>query len=285
MRLDHIGLLLSGWLLLSTEIAAFEPDVWLKSSYGGQAAVTDMAELETARQLFMQTFKPGISDTLIRAWQKIGFELSVISYQGEKFAAIRELPGQKRGRGAYLVRLQELNTPLLQAPHRYFDKQSGKLLLQLFLNSPFKAAAWNTVHRKEMDLARLQNSYFTAFAQAHTASLPGSLLVQVHGYSTVVRKTDSGRASEIIISAGHKWPGKRHYRMAGCLQQRLTENTMLYPIQTPELGGTRNPVGHALHDAGFDNFLHLELSASLRQQLVSDRQSLNALALCLMESR
>jgi len=283
MRLDLVALF-SGVLLLSTKIAAFEPEAWLKSSYGGQASGIETAELDTAQQLFLQTFRLGVNDALVQAWQKIGFELTVITFQGEKFASIRELSEQKRGRGAYLIRLQDWKTPVLQAPHRYFDKKTGELLMQLFLEAPFKAAAWNTVHRKELDLAKQPNSYFTAFAKAQLASYPASLLVQLHGYAASKRITASGRASSIIISAGHKWPGKRHRRLTECLQQRLTDKAMLYPVRTPELGGTRNPVGHVFHEAGADNFLHLEVAAPLRQQLVEDRQALDTLSSCLMEA-
>jgi len=288
MRPDQINklfTLLAGWLLISFNAAAFEPEAWLKSTRGGKAPALQTAELKAAEQLFTRTFNLGMSDALVRDWQKIGFELTLITHQGEKIAALRELPGQKRGRGAYLIRQQSLSTPLLQAPHRYFDKRSGKLVMQLFLQSPFKAVAWNTVHRKKADLARQQNSYLTAFARAQTASLPESLLIQVHGYSSSQRNTPSGREAALILSAGHHWPSNRHRRLADCLQQRVSNKAMLFPMQTRELGGTLNPVASALHQAGFDIFVHLELSASLRQQLADDIRLRNELATCLSEAR
>ncbi|MDX1299700.1 MAG: hypothetical protein R3260_15895 [Pseudomonas sp.] len=283
-QLKKFAIVLSSWLLLCIDAIAVEPQAWLESTRGGKAQVLQAAELNVAERLFKRTFNLGVSESLVRDWQKLGFELTLITYQGEKIAALRELPEDKRGRGAYLIRTELVSAPLLQAPHRYFDKHSGTLVMQLFLQGPFKAAAWNTVHRREADLARQQNSYFTAFARALTASLPDSLLIQVHGYSSAQRNTASGRESQLILSAGHHWPSNRHRLMADCLQQRVSNKAMLFPVQTRELGGTLNPVASALHEAGFDNFVHLELSASLRQQLSDDAGLSNALASCLLEN-
>jgi hypothetical protein len=93
-------------------------------------------------------------------------------------------------------------------------------------------------------------------------------VVQLHGFAPANRTTCAGREAALILSAGHRYPGCRLRRLAACLAGSLPGVVRLYPDQVRELGGTTNRIGELLRQAGFSNFIHMEMSPMLRLRLL-----------------
>jgi len=211
----------------------------------------------------------------------LALDTIVFQEQGEPWLALMEASGSKRGRGFFLFRGNPADSRhLLQAPHRHHDRSTGELQRQLFLEGRFRAAAWNTLHRREVDLARVPHSYFIALARA-TQEVGAGWVIQLHGFAKEKRKTVTGRASDLIVSSGHPAGSPVTRQLAECLRTDLPFKVVTYPEQVDELGGTRNPVGRALRNMDADRFLHLEMSAEFRDALLDSAGLRRVLISCL----
>jgi hypothetical protein len=85
----------------------------------------------------------------------IGFCVEIWRVRGRVFWVLRELPEQRRGAGAYIVRPgprpDDAPEIVLQAPHAYFDLGTGNLAAALFFGEEGRGRAralfTNTAHR------------------------------------------------------------------------------------------------------------------------------------------
>lgn len=202
---------------------------------------------------------------------------------------LRERNGARRGRGVYAFR-EGGATTALQAPHSRSDRSTGRIAARLMQNGAYAAAAWNSLPRRAKDgapgsgadLAHLDATWLVAFSRAFARVHPEGRIVQLHGYSAAKRRTRQARALDAIVSAGHVRPNLAATDIAHCLQDRGVAATGLYPIDVRELGGTTNRVGHALRVAGFFGFVHLEMSRSLRGDLLEQPDRHGAFSDCLL---
>ena len=183
------------------------------------------------------------------------------------------------GRGTYLVRDGDEALPLaITAPHRGADRHTGVLAASLFLESGAAAAAWNSAPRNPrtecphaIDLAREHRHPFTAFALAFARRHPDGLVVQLHGFERQARNEAAARGASVILSNGTRKADARLLDLADCLSLSLAPHSAkVFPDETGELGALANAQASALRKAGFAGFVHLELSAELRRELVSD---------------
>ncbi len=174
------------------------------------------------------------------------------------------------GQGIYLIPRQP-GGPLhaVQVPHRRSDRLTETLALQWLQTGLPVTLAFNSVGRKQFDLAHEPDTLFVAFARAYAAAFPQGRVLQLHGFSVDKRKTEQGRSAEIILSAGSRWPGRLIQEQWACLQA-LEAGAKLYPWHVAELGGTRNSSGQALRAIGFEGFSHLEMSRQFRQRWHDD---------------
>lgn len=194
-------------------------------------------------------------------------------------AVLSEAADDCKGRGTYLVREGGDVQPFaVTAPHRGADQHTGTLAADLFLESRAAAAAWNSAPRNPqadcphaLDLARERHHPFTAFALAFARQHPEGLVVQLHGFDRQNRNEAAAREAGVILSNGTRVPDARLLDLADCLSGSLAPHiARVFPVETGELGALGNAQGKALRGAGFAGFVHLELSAELRRDLVSD---------------
>lgn len=182
-----------------------------------------------------------------------------------------------RGAGALTLRV-ESNLPLIvEAPHTFFDSKTLPLAVTLFETTSAQALLINTLHRGGVGseperLARIRTGSSPSdvahnptsfFHQAHLELLqiwPQAYVVQVHGF-----RNEKVPSAQIIVSAA----GTRTKiaPVARALNDALGPGTAkMYPAEVKQLGGTKNAQAAASRRAN-GQFLHLELSASLRNRL------------------
>lgn len=199
--------------------------------------------------------------------------------EGWNGALYSERPGRCEGRGVYLVRSGQVQPLAITAPHRGADRHTGSLAAQLFLESNAAAAAWNSAPRRPtpacphaLDLAKAPDHPFTAFALSFARRYPEGRMVQLHGFDRRKRAAAATGEAAMIVSNATMTPDPGLLDLADCLSVALDPAPVLvFPFEAKELGALTNAQGQALRQAGFGGFVHLEMSAELRQRLVADK--------------
>ncbi|WP_432199960.1 hypothetical protein ACRAQ7_09755 [Erythrobacter sp. W53] len=205
---------------------------------------------------------------------------------------IAEKAGSCAGQGVYWLREDAGAGLAITAPHRGSDRHTGSLAATLFLETGAKAAAWNSAPRRPtkqcdaaLDLAKEKNHVFSAFTTSFAEFAQDSLIVQLHGFDGDRRKSLAAQEAGMILSNGTERPSEKLLDLADCLSIAFNpERVLVYPVGTRELGALQNAQGQLLREAGFDGFVHMEISADLRAELIEDGALRGKLAACLVEA-
>ena len=228
-------------------------------------------ELRRFETLCEQTLLQPDAPELPAAWNSIGMVYARTGWQDEPAWLICESPAQIRGWGFYLVRPTRLPGLVLQAPHSFADLYTRNIALRFLADGTFGAAAWNTIHRDESDVAHDEHHPFTAFTAAIASVHPRSRFVQVHGFQRSKRRTSVAAAADLIVSNGNRHPAPWVRKTAVMLSTELPYGAVhLFPTQVGELGATTNVQAAMLRKRGYDSFIHLEMSKPFRMRLVAD---------------
>jgi hypothetical protein len=194
------------------------------------------------------------------------------------------------GLGHYLFRVDVGGGNLmLQAPHQFYDRHTGRLAIDLFLQSDARVLALNSAHRRlnisdrsgTADIAHLERTALNALTRAFGLNNPDGVVVQLHGFAAGKRTSEAGRRADVIVSSGQRWLQPQADRLAECFAATGRWQVRRYPLDIGELGGTTNTQGAALRRLGSSRFVHLELSRDLRERLIADAADFNALSACL----
>ena len=181
---------------------------------------------------------------------------------------------------------QALEPPtILQAPHGFFDLGTETIALEILLSEPDwpRALFVNTVHRylghdgvrrKQQDSPAdpcHSNGHLLAVATgAALDAQPHAEIIQLHGFGDH-DDNFTGPQPAAIVSAGlPDAPTPRSRLLAARLRDALGVEVALFPVDTDRLGATTNVQGRVIHARGGAEFLHIEMSASLRQWLRND---------------
>ena len=250
-------------------------------------------EMRQARQVFRSALQAGKLDSpeLDAAWRALGFEWLRTTHADGSYWIARESGSRCRGRGFYAFSSDRRRQTVLQVPHRFMDRYTGTIALELATSGKFRALAWNTVPRRvksgegiqDADLAHRWDSYFVAFTEAFAAVLPRGRLLQLHGFAAGKRETPEAVGANIIVSAGQRWPTAGAMAVSACLDAAFPESVRLFPRDISELGATRNIQGRLLRGFGHSGFVHVELSDALRDVLGDHSRSAQRLGYCLTE--
>jgi hypothetical protein len=240
------------------------------------------------KQLMRQTIPPDQSpgnpgkfpSELHDAFKLQGWDL-LRTAENPAIIAVTESPGRKEGRGFYLVRLGSAPPVLMQAPHSGSDMLTGTITIKMFREHNIKAAAFNTVHRKQIDLAHRYDTAFQAMTLAFAAQNPGGRVIQWHGFNAAIRPTKKERMASAIISNGTRSPSPSLIRIVRCLGIASGGTVYVFPTGINKLGATTNSQGNALRKMRFYDFIHLELSLPWRKKLSKEKTSREAWFRCL----
>lgn len=301
------ALMLTGLLLLSartTAAPAGEPTVKIRQS--GQClpsewaeelwpkagsvafAQTTLEEREVFRQVLARLLERAPSTReppadAAAALAKIGLQLELWRTPRDTFWVLREAPDRLRGAGAYILRAGPASNDFVQAPHAYFDTNTGTLGALLFACPPEGARprlfATNTVHRfrahaeeerddpaHPADVAHNPDHLFQWATDVAAQRLQNLRVFQLHGFA----RTQSRARSQLVavVSDGSRRPPPTVRRLAGRLGKLLGTGVRLFPDETDILGATQNAQARLLQSYPGTSFVHLELSAEARQALV-----------------
>lgn len=254
-------------------------------------------DLRRAESLFEALFGGTELEQQTADWQSLGMAISTQNLVGgETVYLLSPRTPERQGAGYYLFRRDNLTIPegttevLLQAPHQFHDRHTGHIAVQMFSEHPARALVLNSAHRKRIanrnslatnpDLAHNANTLLMSFTRGFIAAHPRGRVVQVHGFNAKKRKTAVGRNAQVIVSGGANWPTALSTQVADCLAQAQT-NVYLYPRDVSELGGTTNSTAIWLAMIGNDQFLHLENSSKMRENLLNNLRVRNLFWSCL----
>jgi len=195
---------------------------------------------------------------------------------------LAEPGGRNRGAGAVALRVAAEASLVVEVPHSFFDEGTLPIGLAVFEELGAIALLVNTVHRggagvdeeeraerarsgsSESDVAHQTQSFFH---QAHLELgrvWPRAQVVQLHGF-----RDEKVPTAKIVVSAAGTPAAVAP--LAKALNDAFGPATArLYPEEVDQLGGTRNVQAEANRDEGRD-FVHLELAASFRSQLVRQK--------------
>lgn len=241
-------------------------------------------ELSRCEDLFRRTMHAGDHATLAEAWRDFGWEFESLTFQGTTLRIVYEPAGSSRGWGFYVIAPERFPGMVLQCPHAFSDKFTDNLALRMFAEGHFAAAAWNTAHRKTVDVAHVHDHPFNAFTHALIKTHPGAYVAQVHGFDPSKRDSVTGQRADMIISNGDDYPDTWVRKVAILMQSELpTRHVYLFPTQIMELGATTNVQGEVLRQHGSERFLHVELNQDLRVRLVADPRLRRRFLKCLEE--
>ncbi len=217
------------------------------------------------------------------ALRRVGLILQLWQVDGHPYWVLRERPGARRGAGTYLFRAAPApgRVLILQAPHAYYDIDTGPIAARLFFTGTGQALFTNTLHRyraapgptrrvsrSAADVAHAPSHLFAA-ATAAAAGSASVTVVQLHGFA------DRDAGAQLIVSAGDSHGATPLARAAARALTGALPDVALYPEQIRVLGGTTNVQKRALGDD--DEFLHLEMSRGVRRTLLREPRALEAL--------
>ena len=266
--------------------------VWLMLvAVGATFAGLYMSPAASSDELSKYLFADLLSDPLSAEHDLSGIGFAVDTQAN--VSTLREIPDRCEGRGVYSLRQKPARALAITAPHSEADRDTGTLAGILFEETSARAAAWNSAPRRgssdcgpAIDLTDLEDHPFTAFALAFAEAQPDGSIIQLHGFERTRRSTLEAHDAAVIVSNGTERPDAALLELADCLSRVSAPATVLvHPGDTSELGALTNAQGRALREAGFAGFVHLELSASWRETLLSDDARRKNFAHCLVEAR
>ncbi len=258
--------------------ASFEcPETLVAARKGGSApdryVIPTSVEQTDMSRLFAQ-FGIEAMASLRAPAKRLGFELAAVPAQAGVWSLV-EAADRKRGGGGYLLREPSTSRLIVQAPHTFFDEGTLPLACELFQRAAAHALFIETAHRYKAaevgesgkfpaDLAHSEDSLFQAATLGLLAQRDGATIVQLHGFGP----RESG--ADVVLSSGATDPTA----LVDAAWRALSEivgKVARFPQESRELGATTNVQGALARSHGV-GFLHVEMSAELRQRLLSDAE-------------
>ncbi len=247
------------------------------------------ADLQRAEELFGAMFKGDFTKNLFSAWSRLGMTLSTVNSGSTTFYKLAPT-ASREGSGYYLFRPAPALPVTLQAPHQFHDRHTGHIAELLFLEHSAAALALNSAHRFRVDnrsssavyadLAHNAASPMMAFTRAFATFYNNGKIVQIHGFARNKRDNQFNRRKAFIISGGTRWVTPTSAEVATCLAQQFSD-VALFPRDINELGGTTNSMASWLALIGHKGFIHIEIDAINRKNLLNKRQLRDAFWSCL----
>ncbi len=246
-------------------------------------------DLQRAEELFRAMFNGDFTENIFSAWTQLGMTLTTIT-NGQTSVYKLAPTAPREGSGYYLFRSTPSSPIALQAPHQYHDRRTGHIAKLLFFEHSAAALALNSAHRFRVDnrasnavyadLAHNAASPMMAFTRAFAAVYSDGKIVQIHGFARSKRDNKFNQSKAFIISGGTRWVTPASSKVANCLSQQFSD-VALFPRDINELGGTTNSMANWLTLIGHKGFIHIEIDAINRKNLLNKRQLRDGFWSCL----
>ncbi len=231
------------------------------------------------------------SDPLVARAREAGFRLETWTHQGTKYLAMLEQRVARGQAGAFVLRIGpppeggfEL---ILQAPHSFFDRHSGVIALRAFLDAGPDARALfvNTLHRhmqlngadgnrehNPADACHNPEHLFSLASAAIMKAFDSAVVLQVHGFGKQRTIANAPEAVVVVSSGNADGSSDLSTALATKIGSELRVSVARFPEDTPSLGATKNVQGQAALQRPGTDFVHLELSAALRERIMAEDQ-------------
>lgn len=194
--------------------------------------------------------------------------------------------------GFYVIRKGGDAAPLvIEAPHAWFDLDTGKLACALFEAGYGRALLLNSAQRHApsqgdasahsgqlgADVAHRAESIFQAATLGVVDALSDPLVIQLHGFGS-----SHGDYAAVLSQGATFQPDGQLTAAQRALEPVLASfGSITTGDDVPELGARTNTQSQAITGQG--RFLHLELSLPARRALTSDAQRRGALGQALTD--
>ena len=269
-------------LLLSSLYSKVSNEKSLKRVYYDSKAsnfqpITPKAYVDSI-ELFRKVLQKAPTPQEVQELSKLGIE---IGFQSKTMIALST--GSSMGQGFFIIRygLQGSIANMLSIPHRFYDKYTGVIGYKLMQKGSYRAIAFNTLHRKVVDMAHTPQTLFSAFHIAYGRNYPNESIYQLHGYSPAKRQKSKESKAHMIVSGAKTSPTLKAASLNRCFENQ-GYFSMLYGKDTFELGGTTNTQANLLAQIGYNNFIHIEINTLLREALKTSDTKLQTFRKCLL---
>jgi len=190
-----------------------------------------------------------------------------------------------RGTGTYVFRMGAAREVILQAPHGWHDQHTAQLAFDAFRATSIRALYFNSIHRYRAtpqerkrddihvaDLAHTTDAFFYHASRTALDVLPDSTVIQIHGFDNSRLEV---RGIDVVISDGTNDPDP-HVEIWRDSFARVfgQDRVAAYPAETQEYGATANTIGRLIRLTNRGRFIHIELSAQLRSDLLGSIEPL-----------
>ncbi|MEA2027509.1 MAG: hypothetical protein U9N49_00840, partial [Campylobacterota bacterium] len=148
-------------------------------------------------ELFRKILQKAPTTQEVQELLNLGIE---IPFQSKTMIALST--SSSMGRGFFIIRYGPKKSVgnMLSIPHRFYDKYTGVIGYKLMQKGSYRAIAFNTIHRKIVDLAHTPQTLFSAFHLAYGRNYPNESIYQLHGYSPAKRQKSKEAKAHMIVS-------------------------------------------------------------------------------------
>ncbi len=255
-------------------------NLYLNSGKDGIFKAPSKEESEKAYNLFCTLFKnQTLSEEMKHDWDKLGMTAIEISCGNRKFIVVYEKEDRKEGRGFFMFcQNQHSKKMAIEAPHRFFDRKTGRIAYLLMLTGYYSAGAWNTVHRyqtpnnveKSSDMAHNPDTFFNSFARAFLNTMPpDSAMIQLHGFYDKKHSYKNSYPS-LVLSEGRSKPSQNFMMYANAIKKVLHTNVFIYPDDDLETLSAKGNISAETFEkqAIGQIFIHFEMNNDIRKLLL-----------------
>ncbi len=248
------------------------------------------ATLRLAQALVVDTSAGQITAQTLELARQTPFELVPTHLGRSPAVGVIERAGRRAGGGVYVFKCGTPGPLIVQTPHSFYDEGTLGIGLVLAAHPSARALFVNTVHRYggappprkggdesdgagKADLAHQAAAHFQCFTEALAS--PTAVVLQVHGFASVSGLPEA----QVVLSDGSEKPPPPLDSLAGRVKTWLKgkSHVLVYPRDVRRLGATTNVQGKLVREKG-GRFVHVELSRTLRDRLISDAAALGEFA-------
>jgi hypothetical protein len=213
--------------------------------------------------------KSSINDSEIESrWKNLNFHVEQLKSEATQILFSGHNPPITFEDTQFVINQSPEAKPVfLQAPHRFFDQYTGEIGMKLFTELSIRIFAWNTRHRKVIDLAHSHESFLQLLTKSFLSVYPHGIILQLHGFNA---DKHNRAPTDAIISSGGS-PSALARSIAKCIKKNFPEHVIrLFGEDADFLGATTNSQKHLIQELGRGEFIHIEASLRLRKMLLSD---------------
>lgn len=270
---EHADATALGTWLASTHADIARRSTWLAPTEP-ERVVTALAVRALVRAL--DVCDAGVLSDVQRSLARAGLTLSRHTVGTDVVLVVTELLPHGAGMSAW--RCGEALDVIAQAPHAFYDLDTGDIVRAAFVFGGLRGVMWNTVHRYRAtpgelpedpvhpaDVAHQPTALFQTWTLAALAVSPGLRVVQLHGFATSTSTADA-----VLSSGSADRPPVDLREVAGAALVPEAPVVRIFGDDTDVLGGTTNVQARALVPLRPARFVHVELSPRARKALAAD---------------